>query len=167
MTGSWTLPQARGGGAFSRMLQATCEIAAERHAVVLGFGRAENASARRFVAAGAAMPPAFYCRSTEASASPAMEIEPLDPDPSLYPSSFVYTTEQWQTQFLARPNARIECLGRACIWAAVVERASEFDRVHAVSDENALPELAARAHAAGRRLFWYTTRRPAIECEWT
>lgn len=167
MTGSWTLPQARGRGAFSRMLQATCEIAAERNAVVLGFGRTENASARRFVAAGAAMPPAFYCRSTEAPASPAMELEPLDPDPSLFPSSFVYTTEQWHAQFLARPNAQIECLGLPGTWAAVVERSNEFDRVHTVSDASALPHLAARAHAAGRRLFWYTTQRPTIACEWT
>jgi hypothetical protein len=167
MTGSWTLPQARGEGAFSTMLQATCEIAAERHAVVLGFGRMENASARRFVAAGAAMPPAFYCRSTEASALPAMELEPVDPDPSLFPSSFVYTKEQWQAQFLARPNARVECLGLPGALAAVVERSDAFDRVHAVSDASALPQLAARAHTAGRRLFWYTTQRPAMACEWT
>jgi hypothetical protein len=48
-----------------------------------------------------------------------------------------------------------------------VETTEEFDRVHAVADERLLPSLAARAHASGRRLFWYTTRPPSMPCEWT
>jgi 3-deoxy-D-arabino-heptulosonate 7-phosphate (DAHP) synthase len=48
-----------------------------------------------------------------------------------------------------------------------VERTADFDRVHAVSDDSALPVLAARAHEAGRRLFWFTLRKPSIACEWT
>jgi GNAT superfamily N-acetyltransferase len=167
MTGSWTLPEARGQGAFSSLVRATREIAAERDGVMLGFVRGENPSARGLATAGAVMWPAFYCRSTAAPALPAVELEPLDPDPSLFSSSFVYTPDQWRAQFLGRPKARIECLGVGNEWAAIIESAVEFDRVHAVSDAAALPQLAARAHAAGRRLFWYTTRPPTMTCEWT
>lgn len=171
MTGSWTLAEARGRGAFSRMVEATTEIAAERSAVLLAFVRAENASARILEAAGAAMHPTFYCRSTGTVASPEEALDRIDPDPSMFRSSFAYTPDQWHAQFVARPNARIECVGRRGAWAAVVESTDEstdeFDRIHAVSDEGVLPLLAARAHASGRRLFWFAARRPAIDCEWT
>ncbi len=167
MTGAWTLPEARGLGAFSLLLRTVCEVAAECNGVMLGFVRGENVSARGLVTAAAAMWPAFYCRSTAAHDLPPPRLEPVDPDPSLFPSSFVYTTEQWHAQFLARPHARIECLGLRGSWAAIVESAADFDRVHAVSDPAALPPLAARAHARGRRLFWYTTQPPAMACEWT
>jgi hypothetical protein len=171
MTGSWTLPESRGRGAFTRMVDATNELASEQGALVLGFGRMENASGRRLEAGGAALHPAFYCRSVEAGG---LE-EPLDlfePEPELFGSTsgarFVYTEAEWRSQFLQRPGARVECVGRRGEWAAVVETAGEFDRVHAVSDVAQIPLLAARAHARGRRLFWYTTRAPEAESvEWT
>jgi len=166
MGGSWTLPEARGRGVFTSMVEAIRAIAAERGAVFLAFVRRENASSRRFEALGAAMHPTFYCRSTVASRY-AVELEPLDPDPAMFPSSFRYTEDQWRAQFLERPNARIECVGRRGEWAAVVETSEDFDRVHAISDLAALPLLAAHAHACGRRLFWFATRRPEMECEWT
>src|SRR5438034_56334 len=77
------------------------------------------------------------------------------------------TPDEWRAQFLERPDARIECVGIAGAWSAVVESSDEFDRIHCVSDDAALPQLAARAHGRGRRLFWYTTRTPSMECEWT
>lgn len=172
MTGSWTLPEARGRGAFSQLFQATREIASERDAVLLAFVRADNASARVLAAGGAEMHPTFYCRSTVAS-SVAEELDALDADPSLFTTlgmtrvTFVYTPDQWRAQFLLRPNARIECVGRRGEWAAVVESTADFDRVHALSDDAFLPQLATRAHACGRRLFWFATRRPILECEWT
>ncbi len=166
MTGSWTLPEARGRGALSRMAQATFEVATESNAVTLAFVRAENASARIVEAAGMAMHPTYYCRSTGTVDFPE-ELDEIDPDPSMFRSSFAYTSREWRTQFLERPNARIECLGRRGAWVAVVENTPEFDRVHALSDEAALPQLAARAQGRGRRLFWFTARLPAIDCEWT
>lgn len=166
MTGSWTLPQARGLGAFSSMLEATRAAALERNAVVLAFVRMENASRRRLAAAGADLHPTYYCRSTRA-AQTAPPLDTVDPDPALFPSDFLYTADEWRMQFLRRPNADLECVGHRGTWAAVIERASEFDRVHAISRTDALPLLAARAHARGRRLFWFATRPPAFECEWT
>lgn len=165
IVGSWTLPEARGRGAFTRILNATYDIARERNALLLGFGRANNDSRRRFDALGASMVPTFYCRST--AAKPSDEpIEPADPDPSFFRSGFVYTPSEWREQFLERPGT-IECVGVRDSWRAIVERSGDFDRVHAVSDTAALPALAARAHGAGRRLFWFATERPSFASEWT
>lgn len=165
MTGSWTLPEARGLGAFSSMLEATRTAALEQNAIVLGFGRMENASRRRFDAAGANMHPTFYCRSIRAPRPETLET--IEPDPDAFPSGFLYTPDEWRMQFLRRPHAHIECLGHRGTWAAIVERTPQFDRVHAISRTDALPLLASRAHAQSRRLFWFATRAPEMECEWT
>jgi GNAT superfamily N-acetyltransferase len=165
MTGAWTAPEARGRGTFTRMVEEICAIARDRGAVFLGFVRAENASRRVLGQMGAGLHTTFYCRST-ATASPLGDLRNVDPNPDLFPSSFAYTPAEWRVQFLERPHAAIECIGMDGR-AAVVERTAEFDRVHAVSDDTLLPLLAARAHTGGRRLFWYSTRPPAIECEWT
>jgi hypothetical protein len=157
IAGSWTRAEARGRGAFSRMLEATRDRARESGAVVLGFGRMENASRRRFDAVNAGMHPTYYCRSLPVEQR--MDLDVLDP--ALLPSSFVYTEEEWRSQFLERPGARVECVGRRGEWSAIIEHMTDFDRVHAISDESALPQLAAR------RLFWYSCTKPSMACEWT
>lgn len=167
MTGSWTLPEQRGRGAFTTMITATCDVAQAIGAVVLGFGRMENASRRRLDAAGAALHPAFYCRSTRAP-EPSAPLDRLEVDPESFAtragSTFLYAPDEWRLQFVDRPGAHIECLGRRGQWAAIVESAGDSDRVHALSDVAALPVLASRAHARGRRLFCYTTV-PAVARE--
>ncbi|MEA2163545.1 MAG: hypothetical protein QOK37_1672 [Thermoanaerobaculia bacterium] len=169
ISGSWTSPAARGTGAFARLIEATHMVARERQAITIGFGRMENISRQRLKAAGAEMHATFYCRSGPQSAPerPPVSLDPLDPSLYVFPSFFRYTTEEWRRQFIERPHAAIECVGRRGEWAAIVERAAEFDRVHAVSDEAYLPLLAARVHAEARRLFWFSMRQPSIPCEWT
>jgi hypothetical protein len=166
ITGSWTHAEARGLGAFGSLLEATRIAALEQNALLLGFGRMENPSRRRFEAIGAHLHPTFYCRSTGAP-HVMTTLDNVEPDPDLFPSVFQYTPAEWRVQYLQRPHAQIECVGHRGGWAAVIEQTAEFDRVHALSHAEALPLLAARAHAGGRRLFWFATRPPAIECEWT
>jgi hypothetical protein len=165
MTGAWTSAEARGRGAFTRMVEEICAIAHERHAVFLAFVRVENASRRALERLGAGFHPAFYCRSTTAAAH-GEDLRAVEPNPDRFTSSFAYAAAEWRAQFLERPHADIACLG-VDDGAAIVERTTEFDRVHAVSDERLMAPLTARAHACGRRLFWYSTRPPAIPCEWT
>jgi GNAT superfamily N-acetyltransferase len=171
IAGSWTLPAARGRGVFARILDETCAIAAENGALLFGFGRRENASARRFDAVGAGMHRSFYCRSTDTRRGES--ITNIEPDFASFRSSFRYTREEWQAQFLDRPHAQIDCVGVAGEWSAIVERRPDFDRVHAITNASKLPSLVARAHAAGRRLFCYTTRVACAELlaahgfEWT
>jgi hypothetical protein len=166
ITGAWTSPAARGTGAFAQLIEATHAAARERDAITISFGRMDNISRRRVDAAGAQVYPTFYCRSLAPDAEPE-QLDPLDPGAFPFPTAFRYTPEEWRTQFLDRPHALIECIGRRGEWAAVVERTTDFDRVHAVSHDRALPALAARAHAAGRRLFWFTLTPPSLACEWT
>jgi len=171
IAGSWTQPAARGRGMFARVLETTSAIAQEKSALLLGFGRRENASARRFDAAGAGMHRTFYCRST--GGRTAESIAAVEPDFASFRSGFRYTIDEWQTQFLFRPHAQIECVGVDGEWSALVERTPDFDRVHAISESMKLPSLAARAHAANRRLFCYVTRAADAEMlathgfEWT
>lgn len=166
ITGAWTSPAARGLRAFARLIEATHAAARERGAITLGFGRMDNVSRRRVEAAGAEVQASFYCRSTGAGAREE-SLDVIEPEPAMFSTGFRYTPGEWRAQFLERPHAHIECVGRRGEWAAIVERAGEFDRVHALSHEHALPMLAARAHAAGHRLFWFTLRQPPLECEWT
>jgi broad specificity phosphatase PhoE len=132
----------------------------------------DNTSRRRVEAAGAQVHATFYCRSVgtgiaDAALESPESLDRLDPDAFRFPTTFRYTPSEWRTQFLDRPHARIECIGRDGDWAAIVEHSPDFDRVHAVSHEKALPALMARAHAAGRRLFWFSLKPPSLACEWT
>jgi len=165
ITGSWTLPEARGRGCFARFMEASRDAAVERGGVAIGFVRADNSSARGLAAAGAQMIPTYYCRSLPPPpGSFAVFAAHDDVGVERFRSSFRYTPSEWRDQFLHRPQADIECIGTDR-WSAVVERTNDFDRVHAVDDDDALPHLAARAHAADRRLFWFSTRRPSFDCE--
>lgn len=167
ISGSWVLPEARGRGLFARLVAESREIAREHGALTLGFVRAENPSARGLASAGFNMHPSFYCRSIFAETKPVPTFDVCAGiDASSFRSTFAYTAEQWRVQFLERPGALIECVG-IDRWQALIERTREFDRVLAISDDAALPLLASAAHASGRRLFWYTTRPPSLECDCT
>lgn len=167
IAGSWTLPEARGAGAFMRVACATADVARSRGAIFLGFLRAENGSRRRLEAIGAGMHPAAYGRSSGA-APPARPpvLETLDPEPDLFPpeegTAFAYDAAAWRHQFLGRPGAHVECVGRRGEWAALVETRGGVDQVHLLSGDGALSPLLARAAAAGRRLFCYATAAPRI-----
>ena len=64
MTGSWTLPESRGRGAFTRIIAESKTLAAERGAgLLLGFYARTNPSAGRLAAAGSALFPSWHCRS--------------------------------------------------------------------------------------------------------
>jgi GNAT superfamily N-acetyltransferase len=169
MTGSWTLPEARGAGAFTRMIQESLEVAAARRAsVLLAFVTTTNRSRRRLEAAGAFLIPTFYCRSGAAAGAHDACVRERQPPPDLdlraqaaQPSvSFAYTAEEWRGQFVNRPgNVRvIEAPDR---WTAVVEHAGVFDRLHALRVQQgswleAIDALTALAFQRGRQLFVFT-----------
>lgn len=176
MTASWTLPQARGGGAFQRMIAESIEQTAARGgALLLAFVTSTNTSRRRLESEGADLTPTYYCRAdtvepvadqgiveVTGQAGVAAAIQPDRPE-----ARFTYSGDEWIGQFVKRPGeiSMLEGSGR---WQAVVERAAGFDRVHAIAaDERGWPDamasLASRAAASGRRAFAFTTR--AVEAE--
>lgn len=157
VTGAWTLPAARRRGALTMLVETTRDIARERGGNAMAFMRADNPSARRLAALGARMHPSFYCRRPKRQREG--RYSPIEPDPAMFSSTFVYTSDEWRKQYLERPHANIECVGQPGRWAAIVERTADYDRVHAISDERFLPSI-------GGRLFWFTLKRPSIACEW-
>ncbi|MDR0536169.1 MAG: hypothetical protein LBG65_07510 [Puniceicoccales bacterium] len=85
MTGSWTLPEFRRQGWFTRMIQHS-SLLARRHdcAALTAFVTAENASARRLLAAGSLPFPSRYIFSDPAARGPAFRLpEILPPTPAL------------------------------------------------------------------------------------
>jgi Acetyltransferase (GNAT) domain len=148
-TGSWTVPEARGRGVFSRIIEETQLVAGERGAgLVVGFVTAANASRRGLEAAGATMRPSFYCRS---GPMPDMTRLPSRPEGG---ARFVYTDDEWREQFLERPG-RVEVI-RGPGWSAAVEAAEGVDRIQAIqaADED---DAWRRVVARGRSLFCFTT----------
>lgn len=151
MTGSWTLPAARGRGAFTRLATASLETAHEREAsMMLGFVTAVNASRRALVTLGAGEIPTYYCRLKGTPTAPLPEVA----QPSI---RFVYSEDEWESQFVARPGGTERLTGDG--WSALIERAGTTDRILHLDGRRdaAIAQLASR----GRELFLFATARPA------
>jgi hypothetical protein len=162
MTGSWTFPEARGQGCFTRIIQASVEACVRREAaVLLAFVTETNPSYRRLAAAGSVLVPSWYVVSThetpvvEAPPLPQWRGRPSPPPPPADAVHFVYPDlAAWQSQFLDRPHPT-RCLGSLDAWA-VIEESETSDRIE--TDSILLAPLLARAQSHQRQLFFYTTR---------
>jgi GNAT superfamily N-acetyltransferase len=183
MTGSWTLPEARGKGYFTRMIEESVGLASQRRAaLLLAFVTEDNPSARRLRAAGSAVFPTFYLFSTPETPRPESSLEPRvhsDGDKILGDivsireaeqagfTRFVYpTTDAWFSQFVERPG-NIDVLDFDGGAWSVLERTRTSDRVQLmVVDRSSrltvggcLRALLRRALEGGRQLFFFTTVR--------
>jgi hypothetical protein len=181
MTGSWTLPEARGLGCFTRMIGESLRLAADRGAaLLLAFVTRDNPSCRRLLAAGGAGFPSAYLASTDETPLPPPALDPrpvADPETvarELFEarkqeqagfSHFDYpAVEIWASQFLNRPGV-IEMLSFGGQAWAIVERAPSTDRVHLIAVDRSsglthslcLAALLRGALDRGRRLFLFTT----------
>ena len=180
MTGSWTLPAARGRGCFAAIIEHSRQLCVERGADwMLAFVTRDNPSRRQLERAGSLMIPTDYLWSEEGSQAPAPAPEPrlLEPEPALLEAlwrrhaelgqgriRFLYEDRAaWAGQLVDRPLPtdllRVEGLGEV-----LVERHTVFDRVLAsvpLAPDQRL-ELAravwARALRGGRRFFAFTSR---------
>jgi hypothetical protein len=181
MTGSWTLPAARGRGCFLRMIEESAAITYQRSgALLLAFVTEDNPSYRQLQKAGSAIFPTWYLiagtdGSTQNEKLPAgrglvtlSEAEFADAVPCWAEeregkcrfsySSFV----DWKSQFVDRP-ARIEAVRCEAGSFAIVERHSTTDRIHAwwapsqTSVLELFRELRANAQMTGRKLFSFST----------
>jgi hypothetical protein len=181
MTGSWTLPTARGRGGFTRMIDASLELTRSRGgAVLLAFVTEANASFRRLTAAGATLFPTRYLSGPaapaaraprdfterQASAADHARFEAERP-PGLH---FAYATpEEWSGQFLDR--GRPPTLVETAAGAALVETHGDFDRIQAIaagqddSRETVIAACIARAQPRGKRVFLFESR-PARADRW-
>jgi hypothetical protein len=182
MTGSWTLPEARGRGAFTRVIGESVRLASEQRAgLLLAFVTSDNPSARRLAAAGSAVFPTFYLVSTAETGVPpaavvAESVEDLEgtaerlmglrAEEQAGSCHFQYPDQAvWESQFLRRPGS-IEVLSFDDSAWAVVEAVSGTDRVHLLAVDprggldaaDCLAALLRRAIERSRKLFLFTTR---------
>lgn len=179
MTGSWTLPEARGRHYFSRMIeQSVSQTKRQGGALLLAFVTAQNASYQRLAAAGSALFPTFYLAAEAPSPIAARNLQ-VSEAPDAAPlheaierhqaaagraSHFFYpTTTDWSSQVIERPlPTEILEVGKGC-WC-VVEKAATTDRLLAwfadpaseVAASDRVTALWRRASAAGRKFFFFT-----------
>lgn len=171
-SGSWTLPEARGQGLFTRMMQASVSRAGEQGCqYFLAFVTKDNASRNALERCGAAMIPAAYVVSDgvpdAADADATIEEVQVSPSemhdsaPTSGPVRFYYeSASAWAAQHLERPLP--VDVYRLHGEYAIVEKAADTDRLQWTSADRQLRQqvatsLAVRAAAAGRKFFMYRT----------
>jgi hypothetical protein len=172
MASSWTLPEARGVGHFSRIIEESVRVTREKGAaLLLAYVTSVNASSRRLLASGAAGVPTHYLIDEQAPTpegqppvveSPDASVDDLmNVSPTGDVTRFVYRPQEWREQFWQRANAtrlvRVGDLG-----LALVETKNEFDRLLAFSSAgpasaDCLAPLLAWSHQRGQRFFLFTT----------
>ncbi len=178
MTGSWTLPEARGQGCFTKIIEESLSLASRKGAALLiAFLTQSNASFRRLANAGSSLFPTHYLFSGQNTPVPESG-HVLSPVSDMRKgietifetlrkrqdgfAHFVYTVKEWESQFLERPG-EIELLRIDDIGLAIVEKKGDFDRVLLLSlkEERAFSDcikaLLRRALENGRKLFLFTT----------
>ncbi|HEX6375645.1 MAG TPA: hypothetical protein VFZ91_07980 [Allosphingosinicella sp.] len=180
MTGSWTLPAARGRGCFKAIIDHSRQLCVERGADwLLAFVTRDNPSRRQLERAGSLMIPTDYLWSEEGAEAPEAGPEPrrIEPEPALLQTlwrrhaaqgggtvRFLYEDPAaWAGQLVERPLPT-DLLGVEGLGEVLVERHPVFDRILAtvpLSPDRRL-ELArstwARALRGGRRFFAFTSR---------
>lgn len=187
MTGSWTLPDYRRQGFFSKMIDESKQLTARRNgALLLAFVKADNPSCRRLRSAGAALFPTWYLNSTSetqnlAPASAAARISQSDQilkamiqrrgELTRDSCHFTYpSVEDFRAQFLERPSGSINTFRDDLGNLAVIESAGEVDNMQLflpVGGGQAFLEglrtFVASAVNRHRRFFFFSTNPAAAE----
>jgi hypothetical protein len=178
MTGSWTLPDARRQGCFTKIIEESVALASGKGAVLLlAFVTENNPSFHRLVNAGSSLFPTHYLFSGDNTPipeshdvlSPVLDlrkaVETIFERLRKYQSRtahFTYTLKEWQSQFLDRPG-EIEFLFVHGTSLAIIEKKGDFDRVlilslnEGITFGDCVKALLKRALNSGRRLFLFTT----------
>lgn len=168
MTGSWTLPAARGKGCFARIIEESRVLSGERGCeYLIAFVTHDNASRRRLEAAGSLMIPSRYIFTSEDEVSSTLEVDEASIDhQSLWQRIEADRDGNWHFaypdvgdfvgQCIDRPNpTRCLVAGTATV---VIEETATADRVVVASyggeaPGDVLAAVAHRAHESDRRFF--------------
>jgi hypothetical protein len=178
MTGSWTLPIARGHGCFSRIIEESIKLTSKKGGVfLLAFVTEDNASFRRLKNAGSSLYPTSYLFSTDHTPIPKSEytlsnVEDIDKTANfilkrlqkeqLGTSHFVYNLEQWKSQFIKRPGL-LYFLTINDTNYAVIEKKGVFNRILFLSlekkevFENCIKALLQYTLNEKHKMFLFTT----------
>ncbi len=187
LTGSWTTPEARGRGCFSRLIEESRQRVAQRDGqLLLAFVRSTNPSYRRLAASGALCVPSFYLKFSPGEAGDAPRIDTpkavADPVSSITKIfeqersvratgsvSFVYSLDSFLSQYLHRP-------GGTDLWQlhsnafALVSNYDDLIVLHYLSNrfdysqvKESLLELVSSAVASAKRMILYSTDESFVE----
>ncbi len=175
MTGSWTLPQHRGQGFFTRMIETSLQRATERSAqLLLAFVTEDNASFRQLRAFGALLFPSFYLFSTESTPVPNVDtaFEQVEPKEEIVAEMFEKFTgsgagfarfqypspRDFRAQFCDRPHPTEVWSDRNRNFAVIEKRAdTNLLQLYLAQDEkNFLADLLVHALKQNRKFFAFT-----------
>ncbi|MEQ8206561.1 MAG: GNAT family N-acetyltransferase [Woeseia sp.] len=172
ITGAWTLPEARGHGYFTKVMQESAvHVGAQGCELLLGFVTDDNASGKGMRRAGAYMIPTTYLLSSTTSnpQTKHLEVTPAKVDAgelhalhnrhSAAAGYYYQHTDDWRSQFLERTNA-VEVLRVGDETIGIVEQTPGTDRLQWLGGDSrtyaaCLASLSARAEARGRRFFGF------------
>lgn len=175
ITGSWTLPQHRGKGLFSRIIERSIEQAETKGAkLILAFVTADNVSCRLMQGFGSVLIPTFYVFSTESTPHPKANsrFELIEPRERLvaemfekFSSSgkglarFVYpSAPDFRAQFFDRPN-QTQFLSSGNGDFAVVEKGESTNLLQlflSQGESNCFADLLTDALRQNRKFFAFT-----------
>ena len=172
MSGSWTLPEARGQGLFKAMIQASRGRAAERGcAILIAFAHDANPSARALAGQGAVVAPAAYLAHPGSLVRNVVEPAQAQAIESLFAgrafpagiSRISYQGDEWSSQLLHRPRP-VETVRLSTGEVAICERGAGAVRILDVSrtDPQSFAAAAAEMTGLGAPLVAYTTEEEAL-----
>jgi hypothetical protein len=178
MTGSWTVPEARGQGCFTKIIEESLSLASHKGAgLLIAFLTESNASFRRLANAGSSLFPTHYLFSDQNTPIPESghAVSPVSDIKkgieTIFENlrkrqdglaQFTYTLKEWESQFWERPG-EMELLRIDDIGSAIIEKKGDFDRLLFLSlkEERAFTDcikaLLRRALENGQKLFLFTT----------
>lgn len=178
MTGSWTLPSARGQGCFTKIIEESVAVASDKGATfLLAFVTENNVSFRRLLNAGASLFKTYYLFSNDNTPLPKSDCTIYSPPyggeevkrifgrlmkkQSGF-THFTYNFKEWKLQFLDRPTkTELLCINDTCF--AIIEKKGIFDRVLILSFDkeitfgDSIKALLKRSINNERKLFLFTT----------
>jgi hypothetical protein len=177
MTGSWTLPAARGRGFFSRIIEESIKItAARKGALLIAYVTTDNPSCRALLKSGAASFPTSYfilepnAGEAKTSAEPLAEVGDIsDQLIKQWRQQYVgfarfgyQTLDDWRSQFLRRPS-RPRVLARNADEFVMIDEHGDTDRIVAYlgargkSPSELLGAVLSRADSRGRKVFAFSS----------
>lgn len=179
MSGSWTLPAARGKGFFSQMIETSLQTCRDEGASrLLAFVTENNGSRRRLEAAGSQMIPSSYCKTTVTG--DATTLVPTAADPASVYQSYLLSRSarghiayperaQWAGQMVNR-RQQVQVFDAAGI-PVIVEVRDEYSMVLCVcadsNDERLAALTAVRAMASENKpVLTYTLDPAELDDDW-
>ena len=173
MTGSWTLPAARGRGFFSRMIEESVKVTASRRgALLIAYVTADNPSGHALLKSGAAaFSTSYFIRQADVaeaktSAEALAEVDDIsDKLINQWLQQYVgfahfsyQIPDDWRSQFLCRPS-RPRIFARNADEFVMIEEHGDTDRIVAyLGAEGKFPfdllgAVLRRATSRGKKMF--------------